>query len=63
MFGLAVVCLLVGSSLFPPSATACIITPFSPGAGVKGVNQPLWNPSMAIISILWGNKRTHLWRW
>lgn len=38
----------------------------SPGIGVKEgglATQPLWNPSMAIISILWGNKGTHLWRW
>lgn len=32
-------------------------------AGVKGLNRPLWKPSMAIISILLGNKGTHLWRW
>lgn len=63
LFAQAVVCLLVRSSFSPPLATTCFIIPFSPVVGIRGRNQPFWNPSMGIISILWGNKRTHLWRW
>ena len=39
MFVLAVVCLLIRSSLFLPSATTCIIIPFSPAGGIKGRDQ------------------------
>ena len=35
MFVLAVVCLLIGSSRFPPSATTCIIIPFGLAAGIN----------------------------
>lgn len=40
LFALAVVCLLLNPSFFPPLATACIITPFSSTFGIKGRNQP-----------------------
>lgn len=56
--------MLVGASSFPSLVHLLHHYTIQPWWRKGDWNQPLWNPSMAIISILWGNKRgTHLWRW